>query len=148
VVGRRAPELDGEPYARPVAKLVRVKSQPESGRPARFEHRPTLVGVERALLAERVDPPRRRGTCGQHLAAHQCDVVVDPPVVLLWHDVRPEERGVLGQLTGDPEETCLVLRCEAVARLDLDGRRARSPCFGTPEGSERSQLGLGRRPCR
>ena len=56
VVGRRAPELDGELHPGTVAELVGVEPQPEPGGAAGLQHGAALVGVERSALAERVDP--------------------------------------------------------------------------------------------
>ena len=76
MVGRRGAELDAELHAGAGAELVGVDAQPEAGRAAGLEHRARLVGVERAALAEHVDPARVRRARGEHLAADERDVVV------------------------------------------------------------------------
>ncbi|MGH2985353.1 MAG: imidazolonepropionase, partial [Solirubrobacterales bacterium] len=48
----------------------------EAGRPARLEHRPRLLAIESAALAEDVDPAAERSAGGEHLAADQVHVVV------------------------------------------------------------------------
>ena len=71
-----APSSTREPHAGARAELVRVDAQAEPRGGARLEHRARLVGVERALLAEHVDPARVRRARGEHLAADERDVVV------------------------------------------------------------------------
>ena len=57
MVGGRAPELDRQLHPRAGAELVGVEPEAEAGGAARFEDGAALVGIERALLAEGVDPP-------------------------------------------------------------------------------------------
>ena len=71
VVGRGAPQLDGELHARAGPELVGVQPQAEPGGPPGLQHVPALVGVERAALAERVDPAGVRRGGGEHLAGRR-----------------------------------------------------------------------------
>ena len=105
MVGRGAPSLDGEGDSRAGPELVGVEAQPEPGGPAGVEHGAALVGVERAGLAERVDPAGVRRARREHLAADVVDVVVGPIGELGRHDVRTEERRLAGELAGDPRGT-------------------------------------------
>ena len=65
MVGRRAPELDGELHARSEPELVGVQAHAEPGRSTRLEHGAALVGVERAVLAEGIDPAGVRCRCSR-----------------------------------------------------------------------------------
>ena len=94
-------------------------AQPPFG--AGLEDSPRLVCVERAALAEDVDPLRVRGGGVEHRARHQVDV--RRRVGVGGHHVGAQEGGVLGELTGDGQAARLVLRGEAVAALDLQARR-------------------------
>ena len=69
MVDRGGAELDREPHARARPELVAVDAQPEPGGAAGLEHGARLVGVERALLAEDVDPAGERRAGGEHVAA-------------------------------------------------------------------------------
>ena len=138
VVDRRGLQLDREPHARPEPELVAVHAQAEPGPPARLEHRPRLVGVERALLAEHVDPARVRPARVEHLAAHQVDVLVRAVLVLRRQGVRAEEGHVVGELGGHDAGAALGLGLEPVAGLDLD---VRDPgLHGLPAAGARERL--------
>ena len=56
MVGARRAEFDRQPHARTRAELVGVDPRAEPGGDAGPQHRRGLVGVERAALAEHVDP--------------------------------------------------------------------------------------------
>ena len=108
VVRGRGALLDREPGARAGAELVRVDPQAEPRRLPGPQHRPRLVLVERAHLAEHVDPPRVRRARRQHLAADEVDVVVGPTLELGRHRVGPEEGHVVGERRRELDETALV----------------------------------------
>ena len=101
-------QLDRQPHARPRAELVAVHAQPEPGGAAGLEHRARLVLVERAVLAEDVDPARVRRAGGEHLAAHERDVVVGATLVLGGDDVGAEERHVVGERAATSHDRCSV----------------------------------------
>ncbi len=61
------------------------------GGAARLEDRAALVGVERAVLAEGVDPAGLRGAAVEHLAAHEVDVGVAIVGVFGRNDMSPEK---------------------------------------------------------
>src|SRR4029450_12597472 len=107
VVDRGQAELGGEAYAGSGAELVRVQAAPQPPGRARPQRRAVLVAVERALLAERVDPAGVRRGRVEHRAGHQGDVLLRGGAVR--DDVRAEERGLLGELAGDREAAGLVL---------------------------------------
>ena len=107
---------------------------PESPGLGGGEHGAALVGVERALLAERVDPAARAGDGIEHLAADQVDVVVGAPGELGRHDVGGEQGRVRSLAGGDLEQPAFVVDGEAVARLDLDRRDAVAPRLRTAGG--------------
>ena len=130
MVGRRAAELDRQLHTGAMSELVGVQPQAEARPAARFEHGTGLVGVERATLAEGVDPTRMRRARGEHLAADQVDVIVRAALELGRHDVRAEEGGLVAQLASDAQRTRLVDDVEPVTGLDLDGRRARPAGLG------------------
>ena len=100
VVHGRRPQLDRETNAGPETKLITVYAQPETSVAAGLEHRSRLVGVERALLAEDVDPARVGPARVEHLAADQRHVVVRAAVVLAKYRVRSQEGHVVGQSGG------------------------------------------------
>ena len=137
MVDRGGAQLDREPHARARAELVAVHAQAEPGGAARLEHRARLVGVERALLAEDVDPAGERRAGGEHLAADELDVVVGAALVLGRDDVGAEEGDVVGELRGDLAAAALGLDVEAVARLDLDVRDAGAQRLAPARGGER-----------
>ena len=134
VVGRRAAELDGELHAGAGAELVGVQAQPEPGRAAGEQHGPALVGVERAALAERVDPAGVRGDGGEHRAAHERRRSRRRRR-RRRHDVGAEERDLVGRHDGgEAHEPRLVVDGRAVAGLDLDRRDAGPAGLGEPPG--------------
>ncbi len=118
VVDAGGAELDGEADARPRPELVAVDPEAEPGGAAGLEHRARLVGVERALLAEDVDPAGERRARLEHLADHERDVVVGRGV--RGDDVGAEEGDVVGEARGDLAAAALGLDVEAVAGLDLE----------------------------
>ncbi len=124
VVGRRRAELDGDLHAGPVAELVGVDARLQALLDPGLQHGARLLAVERAPLAEDVDPARVRRARVEHLAAHEVDVVVG--VVPGRDDVGAEERGLGRVGPRDLQRAALVLDREAVARLALDRRGARS----------------------
>ena len=140
VVDAGRAELDREPHARARTQLVAVHAQPEPGRPTGLQHGTRLVlgeGVGGVRLAEHVDPAGVRRGGRQHRAGDQIDVAgpVVPP--LRRHDVGPEQRGLGGDLAGDPQQPGLVVDGEPVAALDLHGGGARPPAArpsGRPAG--------------
>ena len=103
-------------HARPATELVGVDAQAEPGVAARGEHRPGLVGVERAALAEDVDPAGERRAGVEHLAADELDVVVRAVLVLGRQQMGAEEGDVVGQLRGDLAEPPLAARRRARSR--------------------------------
>ena len=136
MIGRGAPHLDGEGDPRTGSELVGVESQAESGGTPGVEHGAALIGVERAGLAERVDPAGVWRARREHLVADVLDVRVGTIGELGRHDVRTEERRLAGELAGDPEAPGLVDRREAVARLDLDRRDAGAASLVAPRRGE------------
>ena len=130
VVDRRAAELDPEAHAVAVAELVGMQAQAEAVAAPRLEHRPALLGGERARLAEGVDPAGMGCAAVQHLPAHEGDVVVGPPGVLVGYDVGAEERRLRGELACDAQQALFVLGRQAVAGLDLDRGRPGAPGLG------------------
>ena len=72
-----------------------LRDQP--ARHARLQHSAALIGIERADLAEHVHEPRVGRGGGEHLAAHERDVVIGTAGELVGHDVRAKERGVVGE---------------------------------------------------
>ena len=107
---------------------------------AGLQHRARLVGVERALLAEHVDPARVRRAGVEHLAADQVDVVVGAALVLGGHHVRAEEGHVVGELAGDVAQPPLGLDVEPVARLDLDVRDPGAEGLGAAGARQLAEL--------
>ena len=104
--------------------------QAETRLASRGQHPPRLLLGERVRavrLAEHVDPAGVRRAGAQHRPGHQVDVLVAAAGVLLGHDVRPEERRLVGLLPGDPQRAGLVRDREPVAALDLDRGRALRP---------------------
>ena len=79
VVDRREPELGGELDARAGAELVGVQPAPQAGGRPGLEDRAGLVGVERARLAEHVDPAGVRRGRLEHRAGDQVDVLAGSP---------------------------------------------------------------------
>ena len=100
VVGGGGAEFDSELDAGAGGQLVGVHPGAEPRLDARFEDRARPVAVERAALAERVHPAGVRRGRRQHVAAHECDVVVG--VHAVGYHVRAEERGLVAELAGDP----------------------------------------------
>ena len=100
MVDRGGAELDRELHAGARAELVAVDAQAEPGGAARLEHGARLVGVERAVLAEDVDPAGERRAGREHVAGDERDVVVGR-LVAGRDDVGAEEGDVVGQLGGD-----------------------------------------------
>ena len=119
-------------------------AQPER-RPG-LEDRPRLVGVEGALLAERVHPARVRRRRLEHRAGDQVDVAGRVVGVLGRHDVRAEERGLVGELAGHGQAAGLVADGQPVAGLDLDGRGALAAHLLDQPGDVRGELLVGRGP--
>ena len=119
MIGRCAAELDCELHAGPVAELVGVEPSRQADCGSGGDHRAALIGVECAVLTERVDPARVRCGGGEHVGAHEVDVVVGAACELGGNDVCAEERGVVRERRGDVEAALLVVRIEAVAGLDL-----------------------------
>ena len=155
VIGRGGAELDAELHARARAELVGVDAQPEAGRAAGLQHRARLVGVERAPLAEHVDPAGVRRAGREHLAADERDVVVGAVGVR-----PPARRARRGTSTSSvncaaiAQRALLVLDVEPVAGLDLDVRdpgpqrlvagapaRARAAARRSPRASRRPSRG-------
>ena len=121
MVDRCAAALHGELDARAVSELVRVQPQAEARGASRVEHRPTLVGVERSGFAERVHPFRVGRRCGEHVGAHEVDVVVGTPLELGRQQMGAEERRLARVGAGDADRPRLVDHVQSVPRLDLDG---------------------------
>ena len=139
VVDRGGAELDRELHAGPGAELVAVDAEAEPGGAARLEHGARLVGVERAVLAEDVDPASERRARGEHVAADERDVVVGR-LVVRGHDVGAEEGHVVGQLGGDLAAAALGLDVEPVAGLDLEVGDAGAARLRLARGGERREL--------
>ena len=134
-------QLGGQPDAGAGAELVGV--QPPSQAPGRpgGEDGAGLVLVERAALAEHVDPPGVRRGRLEHRAGDQGDVLVR--VAALGDDVRAEERRLVGELPGDRQAARLVEDREPVAALDLDGRGALAAHLGHQRGDAAGELLVG-----
>ncbi len=137
MVGRCAPLFDSELYARPGTELVGMEAQAQPGGPAGGEHRPALVGVEGAHLAEGVDPAGVRRGRVEHRAAHEVHIVVGAPLVLGRNHMGTEEGGLGGEPFGNLQAPHLVASVQSVARLDLhcgDARAASllASCCGEP----------------
>ena len=79
---------------------------------------------ERHGLAEDVDPAHEVAARLEHRPADELDVPVAVLGVLVGHDVRPEERHLLGQLRGDLAQPALAVHGQLVPGLRLDRRRA------------------------
>ena len=92
------------------------------------EDRAGLVAVERAALAEDVDPARVRRAGVEHLALHELDVGVG--VVLGRDHVCAQEGSLVGARRGDREAAALVGNGQPVAGLGLDGRGAGAQRLG------------------
>ena len=134
------PKLDRELDARSLPELVGVHAQAEPGPAPRLEHRARLVGVERALLAEHVDPAGRGGAGLEHRPAHERDVVVGALGVFRGDDVGAEQRDVAGQLGGQPAQPLLAVDVERIARFDFERRDARSERLRSARRGERAEL--------
>ena len=143
VVHRDQPELAGEPDAGAGAELVGVQPAAQALGRTGLQDRPGLVRVERAALAEHVDPPGVRRAGLQHRAGHQVDVRRGVVGVLRRDHVRAEEGGLVGDLPGDRERAGLVGDGEPVAALDLDGRGALPAHLVDEPGEVRGQLLVG-----
>ena len=83
-----------------------------------------LVGVERAPVAEHVDPASVRRAGLEHGADDEGDVGVGVVRELGGHDVGAEVGGLVGDLAREAERALLVRRREPVAGLGLEGRDA------------------------
>ncbi len=139
MVDRRALEFDCELDTGARPELVAVQAPFESCAATCVQHRAALLGVERAALAEGVDPARMRRARVEHRAAHQRDVVVGAAVELRRHDVSAEECRLVGQLLADAQQPGFVVWCEAVTGLDLDRRDAGGARLGPTLLGERAQ---------
>ena len=142
VVDRRRAELDGELDARAGAELVAVDAQAEPGGAAGLEHGARLVGVERALLAEDVDPARERRARSEHVAGDERDVVVG--VGARGDDMGAEERDVVGEPGGDLAAPAFGLDVEPVAGLDLEVGDTGPQRLLPPDRGQRRELLGGR----
>ena len=128
VVDRGGAQLDREPHPGPRAELVAVHPQPEAGAAAGLEHRPRLVGVEGAALAEDVDPAAVR-RAGRRASS--------PQTRSTYSSARPSYSGgttwaprkVTSSVSSaaTSQRRCSVVDVEPVARLDLDVGDARAP---------------------
>ena len=143
VVDRGESQLGGQPDARAGAELVGVQPAPQPLGLAGGEHGAGLVGVEGAGLAEHVDPAGVRGGGLEHRTGDQVDVAGRVLGVLGGHDVRTEERRLVGELPRHGEAARLVEDGQPVAALDLDGRRALAAHLGDEAGDVRGELLVG-----
>ena len=130
VVDRGQAQLAGKPHPRAGPELVGVEPSTKAFRLACLENRARLGFVERAALAEHVDPLRVLGAGVEHRPGHQVDVPTGVVGVLRRHHVRAEERRLVGDLPRDRQAARLVEDGEAVAALDLERRGALAPHLG------------------
>ena len=122
-----------------------MEAQAEAGAASGLEHGTALLGVNAPGLAEGVDPAGVRGAAGEHLAADELDVVVRPAGELVGNDVGTEERRLGVIIPATPSRRCSRVDRQAVAGLDLDGRRPRALGLGVQGGRLDTQL-VGARP--
>ena len=135
VVHAGGAQLHGELYAGAGAQLIAVHAQPESGRPTGGEHLAGLLAGERMRgmgLAEHVDPAGVRGGGLQHRPGDQLEVAGPVGAVLRRDDVGAQERGLGGELPGEPQRPGLVLDGQSVATLDLHRGGALPAHLGDP----------------
>ncbi len=152
MVGRGCSLLHRELRARPVSQLVGVHPRPETRLASGLQHRPRLVDVEGALLAEHVDPPRAASACVEHRSAHEVDVGVGATGVLRGQGMSSEKRHVVGDAGSELDETPFVLDIQPIAGLHLDMRRSCSERLVPPSDGIGAELlgrcGTGRRDRR
>ena len=109
VVDGRAAELDGQLHARARPNWLACRRRPSpAARPA-SQHGAALVGVERAALAEGVDPAGVRRAGGEHRAADERRRSRRHGRRTRRHDVGAEERRLRRELGGDAQAACLVV---------------------------------------
>ena len=123
-------ELDGQSHTGPETELVAVHAGQEPAAASGLKDPPGLLFVERARIAEDVDPPRVRRARRRASDRDQLDVCGSVARVLGRHDVRTQERGLGGDLAGDRQQPRLVFHGEPVAALDLDSGRAERAHLG------------------
>ena len=151
VVDAGRAELDRELDAGAVAELVAVDPQPEPrARPASSTARASSSVKACAECGSQKTSTQR--ACGaaavEHRPGHQVEVCRSVAGVLGRHDVRAQEGRLGGELARDPQRPRLVLDGEAVATLDLDGRRALGAHLGDAGRHEPAQRGVVSRPGR
>ncbi len=142
MVDARGVELDGQGHARAGLQLTGVHADAQTAGSSRGEHLSRLLGGERPALAEDVDPACVGGARVEHRSRHQVDVRIRIVGVFGRHHVRPEERGLVGHLARQPQHPGLVVDCQAVAALDLEGRRALCQQLRDEAGESRPQRAL------
>ena len=125
MVDRPCAELDRERDRAGLGELVAVQAQDETGGAAGLEVAPRLGGVEGAALEEDVGRLGQERGLGQHLREHEVEVGVAVAVELGRHGVGAEEGRDPARGPDRAQRRELGLAVEPVARLGLEGRRAR-----------------------
>ena len=146
VVGGGRAGLRSDADAGPGSELVGVDAGAQAAGPARGQDRGGLVGAERPVLAEHVDPPGVRRARVQHRAAHQVHVAGHVAGELGRHDVRAEVGDLGRDLAGQRERAGLVGHGQAVAGLALERGRALAGASRPPAGAGWRAARCRRRP--
>ena len=148
VVDRRGPDLDREPTPGPGPSWLPCTRRPEPGGPARLEDGPATARRRRRRLAEDVDPAAVRRAGGEHLAAHERDVVVGAASNSAGRRGRrgrsTSSVSSRGELAGAP----LGGDVEPVAGLDLDVGDPGAEALARRARRERAELVVARRAGR
>ncbi len=127
-------ELHSELHSGAGRELVAVHAQPQSGSPSGEQDRAGLVTGERVRagrLAEHVHPASERSARGEHVAAHQLDVVRSMGTGR--HHVTAKERRLLAHLAGQAQRSGFLGDGQPVATLDLHRRGSLGPHLGHPD---------------
>ena len=103
-------EFAGEGNPPPRSQLVGVNTQPHAVPARRLQHRPRLVCVEGALLAEDVAPAGRPGRGRDHGLRQQAQVAAAVPGELGGHEVGAKEGGFGREGASDAQVGGFVVR--------------------------------------
>ena len=86
--------LDAEPDPGSKVQLVGMETQTQPCAPPGLEHRPRLIDVESAGLAEHIHPAHMRANGIEHRSAYQLGVVVGPSLVFARYHMGSQESGL------------------------------------------------------
>ena len=123
------------------AELGGVQARRQPSLDAGLQDEARLVDVERAAIAEHVDPPRVFAALVQHVAGDEPDVGVAVVLIFARNHVRSKECRLVGDLRAQLSATALRRRWSGRSR-SWSRRWSRRP------GAVRSRVGSGWRPAR